>query len=432
MSKSAANVKRRRKRMKVRQQATVHGAQHLTMRSNKGQGEVHASWGKEEPHKQTAPRKAPNLSTSQQNKAAKEDKAVVKAAVTPVANNAQKEKNKGWKLTLQQYITMINQAEIEQHGQRVSECTADELHNKRLQERLHRQRERDSFRSAQIAGSEMKAEILSVSELEQEVIINVKFHLTRKISQDGKQYVEERTDQERLWLSKDGQNWQITRVEPIVPERKPRYGGNAQDWPLQYEGTEEEEPLVTRPYLNPDLMSSFRYIRATNRYLREQAVAYADTWWNKPNPSYEEFEANCTNYVSQCLFAGKAPMLYTNRRDSGWWYKGRGQKGKEWWSYSWAVSRSLAAFLSKERSSGLRATEVERADQLQLGDVIVYDWNGTNSFQHTTIVTAFDSKGQPLVNANTNASRHRYWDYQDSYAWTPNTRYRFFHISDLM
>src|SRR5690606_20869758 len=113
----------------------------------------------------------------------------------------------------------------------------------------------------------------------------------------------------------------------------------------------------------------------------------------------------------------------------GWWYKGRGSKGKEWWSYSWSVSRSVAALLSKARGSGLRAEEVESADRLQLGDLVFYDWNGNNSYQHTTIVTAFDSNGQPLVNANTNASRHRYWDYQDSYAWTPNTRYRFFHIS---
>lgn len=431
MSKSTANVKRRKKRMKVKQQAVVHGTHRLTMRSSKGKTEGASSFvDSKQQHKLHA--KRINVKSALRNPDAVLEKVQVKAAITPLAGTADKGKKNDWKPVLQQYITKYNQAEIEQHSQRLNECTTDQLHNERVEERLYRLRERDLYRGAHVAGSEMKAQIISVNDLEQEVVINVKFHLTRKISQDGKQYVEERIDQERLWLVKQEGTWQITRVEPIVPERKPRYGGALQDWSALQDNSEEEEPLIARPYLNPDLMSSFRYIRATNRYRREQAVAYADKWWNKPNSNYEEFEANCTNYVSQCLFAGEAPMHYTNRRDSGWWYKGRGQKGKEWWSYSWAVSRSLAAFLSKARGSGLSAVEVERADQLQLGDVIVYDWNGNNSFQHTTIVTAFDSKGQPLVNANTNASRHRYWDYQDSYAWTPNTRYRFFHISDLM
>jgi hypothetical protein len=78
----------------------------------------------------------------------------------------------------------------------------------------------------------------------------------------------------------------------------------------------------------------------------------------------------------------------------------------------------------------MRGTMVESADQLQLGDVILYDWNGDYRFQHSTIVTAFDVDGMPLVNANTVASRHRYWDYKDSYAWTEKTRYRLFHLAD--
>lgn len=416
MSRSTVNVKRRRKRTKGKQ-AVIHGVQRSVMLESKQQSGLQSGGSTKKSAKQ---RKEP------------EEKAVIKASLTPLATMAHKDKKSHWKPVFEQYITRYNQAEIDQHSERLNEYTLDQLHNERVDERLQRLRERDLYRGAHVAGSELKAEIVSINDLEQEVVLNVKYHLTRKISQDGKQYTEERLDQERLWLIKDHEEWKISRVEPIVPERKPRHGGVVQDWTAADQEAVEEEPAIARPYLNPELMSQFRYIRATNRYRREQAVAYADAWWNKPNPNYEEFEANCTNYVSQCLFAGEAPMLYTNRRDNGWWYKGRGPKGKEWWSYSWAVSRSLAAFLSKTRSSGLRAVEVNAADQLELGDIIVYDWNGNNSFQHTTIVTAFDSKGQPLVNANTNASRHRFWDYQDSYAWTPNTRYRFFHISDFM
>ncbi|MNV85876.1 putative amidase domain protein [compost metagenome] len=76
------------------------------------------------------------------------------------------------------------------------------------------------------------------------------------------------------------------------------------------------------------------------------------------------------------------------------------------------------------------AVPVERPEQLMLGDVISYDWDGDGTFQHSTIVTAFGAGGMPLVNAHTVNARHRYWDYQDSYAWTDRTVYRFYHIAD--
>ena len=171
------------------------------------------------------------------------------------------------------------------------------------------------------------------------------------------------------------------------------------------------------PYLNYRLLSSFtaepmyRY----TVYDRNKARDYAETWWNGANPRYLHFEVDCTNFVSQCLFAGGAPMNYTGKRESGWWYQGR-DGSRELWSFSWSVAHSLQSFLAVSAS--------------RLGDVICYDWDGDGRFQHNTIVTGFDAAGMPLVNAHTVNSRMRYWDYRDSYAWTPNTRYRFFHIAD--
>ncbi len=164
------------------------------------------------------------------------------------------------------------------------------------------------------------------------------------------------------------------------------------------------------------------------RYNRLAAVAYADEWWNKANPRYHHFEVDCTNFVSQCLFAGGIPMNYTNRRESGWWYEGYAN-GKERWSFSWAVAHSLQTYLLSDQG-GFRADRLQRPAELQLGDVISYDWDGDGRFTHTTIVTAFDSAGSPLVNAHTNDSRHRYWSYRDSYAWTERTQYTFIHIPD--
>lgn len=157
-------------------------------------------------------------------------------------------------------------------------------------------------------------------------------------------------------------------------------------------------------------------------YNRARAVQYAEIWWNSYNPRYRRFEVDCTSFVSQCMVAGGIPMNFTSRRDRGWWYRGP----HEQWSYSWAVADSLKRYLSTGGTP--RAVMVDRPDQLSLGDIICYDWEGSGRYDHNTIVTAFDTNGMPLVNAHTVNSRHRYWEYRDSHAWTPRVQYRFFHI----
>lgn len=162
-------------------------------------------------------------------------------------------------------------------------------------------------------------------------------------------------------------------------------------------------------------------------YDRAKVQQYAERWWDEPNPAYKYFDVDCTNFVSQCLYAGGALMNYTGKKDKGWWYRGSGKQAQ--WSYSWSVSHSLLMFLATS-TTHLLADLVPTPTQLTIGDVIIYDWDGDSRFQHSTIVTAMDARGQPLVNAHTTNSRQRPWDYVDSPAWTNKTQYRFFHIHD--
>ena len=53
----------------------------------------------------------------------------------------------------------------------------------------------------------------------------------------------------------------------------------------------------------------------------------------------KKFENNCTNFISQCLHAGGAPMRGYPNRGSGWWLQNKN------WSYSWAVAHSLRLYL---------------------------------------------------------------------------------------
>ncbi|MFX3631300.1 MAG: amidase domain-containing protein [Candidatus Pristimantibacillus sp.] len=347
---------------------------------------------------------------------------------------AKRDEPEGWKSALHQYVSRYNKAETEQHVAVIDDYITDKDHCSRLRGRLERLRERDLLRGVLSSRGETKAELIRVNESAAEVSVLIKLHIKRQMEQAGLYYIEERTENERLWLALSGGYWNIIRIEPVIAERRPRYGfseyGDITE-SIQDDIQQYSPSVQSSPYLNYDLFPQFKHRNAAIPYRRDLAAAYADRWWNQANPAYEEFEVNCTNYISQSIFAGNAPMNYTGKRGSGWWYKGRNGK-QEAWSYSWAVSNALAIFLSGKRGSGLRATVIQSAEELQLGDVIIYDWNGDGRFEHSTIVTAFDAAGMPLVNANTVPSRHRYWDYRDSYAWTEQTKYRFFHIEDLL
>lgn len=156
---------------------------------------------------------------------------------------------------------------------------------------------------------------------------------------------------------------------------------------------------------------------------RLQAVRYAERWWGSHNPEYKLFENDCSNFISQCLRAGGAPMHGQFNKHQGWWY------AHNQWSLSWAVAHALRWYLSSPENL-IGAVAVENPEQLMPGDIICYDFEGDGRYDHSTIVTQKDAEGMPLVNAHTTDSRHRYWSYEDSTAWTENIQYKFFHIMD--
>lgn len=158
-------------------------------------------------------------------------------------------------------------------------------------------------------------------------------------------------------------------------------------------------------------------------YDRRAAVQYAERWWDDYNPDFKKFDVDCTNYISQCLYAGGAPMRGAPNRSEGWWFQ------NDNWSYSWSVAHSFRWYLSGS-NSGLKGKELEDPSELLPGDVICYDFEGDGKWNHTTIVVEKDKDGMPLVNAHTNNSRHRYWSYEDSYAWTEDCNYKFFRIGE--
>lgn len=331
---------------------------------------------------------------------------------------------KEWKNTLYMYVNQYNRTEVDYRTQAINPIVTDLEHLMRKSERMHMLKEWYQERESVPIRSETRTKLLRTREGDGEVTVDLEFHIRRIYEKRHIPHVEERLEQERLVLNRDGNAWIISRIEQATQERHPEpFKGSKPNHEelAEFEAARNE----SFPFLNKQVLGFTKPSRAIP-YYRERAAQYADQWWNGSNPEFLSFEVDCTNYISQCLFAGGAPINYTGRRESGWWYKGM-INNREAWSFSWAVANSLESHL-RLSETGLRAELVGGPGQLKLGDVITYDWDGDGRYQHSVIVTAFDAGGMPLVNAHTTSSRHRYWDYRDSYAWSPRTQYRFFHI----
>ncbi|WP_160725872.1 amidase domain-containing protein [Bacillus sp. USDA818B3_A] len=253
-------------------------------------------------------------------------------------------------------------------------------------------------RSAEIVKVKASGKILKESSEDEFQTIEYQAHYQYLIKQNGTLYMEEEIEDRLAKFYKNA----LVMDEEMKPNLEPVDLPKSDTSMLTFENQDE---------------------RLSYEYDRLKAVQYAERWWNSYNPAYKKFENDCTNFISQCLQAGGAPMRGYPKRDAGWWLQHNN------WSYSWAVAHSLRLYLPNSKS-GLRAREVSSPDQLILGDIICYDFEGDGRFNHNTIVTGKDAYGMPLVNAHTYNSRMRYWAYEDSSAYTPNIKYKFYSILD--
>lgn len=129
-------------------------------------------------------------------------------------------------------------------------------------------------------------------------------------------------------------------------------------------------------------------------YDRDAAVRWARDH-AKDTPPYD---ASCTQFVSQSLWAGGLPkdQQWTNEGEFGRVQKRPGTKS------AWAVDHFLDYVQSKYPQSGFitldgddfRNNSIPEADE---GDVIIYDWEGDGTYDHATIVTDIVGDRYPEV-----------------------------------
>ncbi|WP_188648735.1 amidase domain-containing protein [Marinithermofilum abyssi] len=312
-------------------------------------------------------------------------------------------RNRVWRQPVTAWFRGLNQLWVEGNTDRIFCWVKDEQADwvQAERERWRRIREQQDERELKPLKGETRIQVIreeeaAVEQIKMEVLVHHRYLSTVA----GHFLEQEEVNGYRLQLEEGANGWEISHCE----QNRERASDAGKTWSY-YHPPEE-------------------HVSSRSGYDRMRAVQYAETWWNGHNPRYAKFADDCTNYISQCLHAGGIPMEFTMRRDRGWWYKG----SRDNWSYSWTVAHSFHNYLAG--GGNAQARPVGSPGELNLGDVICYDWDGNGRWQHNTIVTAIDPAGMPLVNSHTVDSRHRYWDCRDSYAWTPRTKYRFFQIGN--
>ena len=115
------------------------------------------------------------------------------------------------------------------------------------------------------------------------------------------------------------------------------------------------------------------------KYNRILAKDYAKKWAFSRNPKYYAFDkvgGDCTNFISQCIYAGSKIMNYTPV--TGWYYINSVQR-----TPSWTGVEFLYNFLINNKGNGPFATQVP-SNKIEIGDVI--QLGNHQKFYHSLLV----------------------------------------------
>lgn len=134
-------------------------------------------------------------------------------------------------------------------------------------------------------------------------------------------------------------------------------------------------------------------------YNRDNALAYAKRWALLRNPAYLNFDSlggDCTNFISQCLYAGCKTMNYTPV--TGWYYSSPDNRSAAWtgveYFYKFLINNG-----KNPSGIGPYAKESDKSTILP-GDIIQLG-NGDGHFYHTLIVMGKDISGDFLISSHT-------------------------------
>ena len=116
-------------------------------------------------------------------------------------------------------------------------------------------------------------------------------------------------------------------------------------------------------------------------YDRVAAVRYAHRWAYQRNPKFYDFEhlgGDCTNFASQCLYAGTGIMNFTHTY--GWYYIGPNDKAPAWTGVPYFYN-----FLTREKISQGPFGVASDISAMLPGDFVQLRFFSAE-FQHTPVI----------------------------------------------
>ncbi len=143
-------------------------------------------------------------------------------------------------------------------------------------------------------------------------------------------------------------------------------------------------------------------------YRRDRAIEYARRWALSRNPLFFDFTGrggDCTNFVSQCIFAGCGIMNDTPTY--GWYYASPTDRAPAWSGvdelYNFLIG--IPEFAEANGGTGPYAVDAIEAGVVEIGDVIQLA-NADGAFYHTLIISEI-TEDDALVCAHTDNALDR-------------------------
>lgn len=141
--------------------------------------------------------------------------------------------------------------------------------------------------------------------------------------------------------------------------------------------------------LKKEMLSANKLASTNSSYNATKAVKYAIKYAKKPNKDYYYFKGqDCTNYISQCLYAGGIKMHSgKSKTDTCWFYKTGNNR-----SSSWTGAEQFRKYLNRS-SSKIKKKKTNWLN-VQKGDIIQLTLDG--KAYHSLIVTGivYSSSGR--------------------------------------
>ncbi|MGI5892683.1 MAG: amidase domain-containing protein [Bacillota bacterium] len=124
-------------------------------------------------------------------------------------------------------------------------------------------------------------------------------------------------------------------------------------------------------------------------YNRKRAITYAHKWAYSRNARYYDFSnlgGDCTNFISQCLYAGCQVMNYTP--NVGWFYNSPNSR-----SASWTGVPYLYNFLISNKGAGPYGHQAP-LEESRPGDIIQLSFDG-HVYSHSLFIVSTADIPQP-------------------------------------